>query len=99
MPAKKRLPPSQTSLAPPQPPQATKLLYCSYCGYDQTAVSKLIAGLEKDGVPVCICDHCVMVCLDILIGEETARRKELARRQKQRKNGNTPAHDPLPEDH
>jgi len=44
----------------------TKLLYCSFCGKNQTEVKKLIAGPS-----VFVCDECVGLCNDILRQEES----------------------------
>ena len=35
--------------------------YCSFCGYSQHGVRKLIAGPN-----VCICDECVDLCVEII---------------------------------
>jgi ATP-dependent Clp protease ATP-binding subunit ClpX len=43
----------------------TKLLYCSFCGKNQTEVKKLIAGPS-----VFVCDECVALCNDIIRQEE-----------------------------
>jgi len=40
---------------------------CSFCGKPNTEVQQIVAANDK----VCICDECIMGCLDILIyGEE-----------------------------
>ena len=40
-------------------------LYCSFCGKSQHEVKKLIAGPK-----VCICNECVVLCLDIIREEQ-----------------------------
>ena len=45
---------------------ATKILYCSFCGKSQHEVRKLIAGPS-----VFICDECVDLCNDIIREELT----------------------------
>ena len=40
-------------------------LYCSFCGKSQNEVKKLIAGPT-----VFICDECVFLCFEIIVGEK-----------------------------
>ena len=44
-----------------------KLLYCSFCGKSQHEVRKLIAGPS-----VFVCDECVELCNDIILGARRA---------------------------
>lgn len=50
------------------------MLKCSFCGKDQDKVRYLIAsGLcEPD---VYICEECVVLCVQIYIGQDTGRRR------------------------
>ena len=48
-------------------PEAPPVLNCSFCGKSQQEVKKLIAGPE-----VYICDECVVLCGDIVMGEAVA---------------------------
>jgi hypothetical protein len=48
---------------PGSPSPASSLLHCSFCGKSQREVSKLIAGPT-----VFICDECVGLCTDIILG-------------------------------
>jgi len=50
---------------PPARPMNTSVLHCSFCGKTQYEVSKLIAGPN-----VFICDACVALCDDIVIGAQ-----------------------------
>jgi len=45
-------------------------LSCSFCGKPEEMVEKLIQAWAKldDGRPVCICDDCVSICVEILDG-------------------------------
>jgi ClpX C4-type zinc finger/Glyoxalase superfamily protein len=48
---------------PGSPSPASSLLHCSFCGKSQHEVTKLIAGPT-----VFICDECVGLCTDIILG-------------------------------
>ena len=41
---------------------------CSFCGKDKTQVEKLVAGPG-----VYICDECIRLCSEVLVGEPTPR--------------------------
>ncbi|MFV2198963.1 ClpX C4-type zinc finger protein, partial [Nocardiopsis sp. LOL_012] len=43
------------------------LLTCSFCGKDQRAVRRLIAGPGH----ICICDECIDLCNEIMAEEES----------------------------
>ncbi len=47
-------------------PRLQKPLHCSFCEKEQRAVQKLIAGPHA----VLICDECVRICDEILVGED-----------------------------
>jgi hypothetical protein len=48
---------------PGSPSSTSSILHCSFCGKSQHEVSKLIAGPT-----VFICDECVGLCTDIILG-------------------------------
>ncbi len=52
-----------TPFGPGSPSSASSVLHCSFCGKSQHEVTKLIAGPT-----VFICDECVGLCTDIILG-------------------------------
>jgi len=48
------------------------MIYCSFCGKDQNAVKKLIAGPD-----VYICDECIVLCQDIIEDDDVKDAKNL----------------------
>lgn len=44
----------------------SEYLYCSFCGNNDKEVSAMIAARNH-----CICDNCIILCLDILKNEKT----------------------------
>ena len=48
-----------------------KILRCSFCNKTQDQVKKLIAGPGAY-----ICDECVTICSDIIVGTEKFRRRQ-----------------------
>jgi hypothetical protein len=54
-------------------PDSRNTLYCSFCGKSQHEVRKLIAGPT-----VFICDECVELCMDIVLGEQVPRYHKIA---------------------
>ncbi len=46
------------------------VLRCDFCGKSEHEVKKLIAGPAGKAGPVCICDECVMLSLDIIGAEQ-----------------------------
>jgi len=58
-----------TAISPEgQPATASTTFFCSFCGKSQHDVRKLIAGPD-----VFICDSCVELCDDVLLGEDAAK--------------------------
>jgi len=50
--------------------EASRLLYCSFCGRSQLEVLKLIAGPK-----VFICEKCTDKCIGIILEEKTIEEK------------------------
>jgi ATP-dependent protease Clp ATPase subunit len=56
---------------PPLPGEKPAPLYCTFCGKSQHDVAKLIAG----PAPTCICNECVVLSAEIILGKRSAAMK------------------------